>query len=30
MIGRGAALHGSAPSGFAEVTLGERSEIVGE
>lgn len=30
LIGRGAVLHGSAPSGFAEVTLGERSEIMGE
>jgi len=30
VIGRGARLAGSAPGGFAEVTLGERSEILGE
>lgn len=30
LIGRGAELHGSAPAGFVEVTLGERSEILGE
>lgn len=30
LIGRGAELHGSAPPGFVEVTLGERSEILGE
>ena len=30
VIGRGARLHGAAPSGFVEVTLGERSEILGE
>jgi len=30
LLGRGARLHGSAPASFAEVTLGERSEIVGE
>ena len=30
LIGRSAALHGSAPAGYVEVTLGERSEILGE
>jgi len=30
VLGRGARLHGSAPRGFVEVTLGERSEILGE
>ena len=30
LLGRGARLHGPAPSSFVEVTLGERSEIVGE
>jgi glucose-1-phosphate thymidylyltransferase len=30
VLGRGARLHGSAPGGFVEVTLGERSEILGE
>lgn len=30
VLGRGARLHGSAPAGFVEVTLGERSEILGE
>ena len=30
LIGRGASLRGSAPPGFVEVTLGERSEILGE
>lgn len=30
LIGRGAQLHGLAPTGFVEVTLGERSEILGE
>jgi glucose-1-phosphate thymidylyltransferase len=30
LLGRGARLHGSAPPKFVEMTLGERSEIVGE
>jgi glucose-1-phosphate thymidylyltransferase len=30
LLGRWARLHGSAPSSFVEVTLGERSEILGE
>jgi glucose-1-phosphate thymidylyltransferase len=30
VLGRGARLQGSAPGGFVEVTLGERSEILGE
>ena len=30
LLGRGARLHGAAPASFVEVTLGERSEIVGE
>ncbi|MCP4968376.1 MAG: glucose-1-phosphate thymidylyltransferase [bacterium] len=30
LIGRGATLRGAAPAGYAEVTLGERSEILGE
>jgi glucose-1-phosphate thymidylyltransferase len=30
LLGRGARLHGSAPPSFVEMTLGERSEIVGE
>lgn len=30
LIGRGATLRGAAPVGYAEVTLGERSEILGE
>ena len=30
LIGRDAKLHGSAPSGFVEMTLGERSEVIGE
>ena len=30
LVGRDALLHGSAPPGYAEVTIGERSEIVGE
>jgi glucose-1-phosphate thymidylyltransferase len=30
LIGRGAVLHGSAPPGYSEMTLGERSEILGE
>jgi glucose-1-phosphate thymidylyltransferase len=30
LVGREAELHGSAPAGFAELTLGERSEIQGE
>jgi len=29
LLGRGARLHGAAPAPFVEVTLGERSEIVG-
>lgn len=30
LLGRGARLHGTAPPSFVEMTLGERSEIVGE
>lgn len=30
LVGRGATLHGLAPAGFVEVTLGERSEILGQ
>ena len=30
LLGRGARLHGAAPAPFVEVTLGERSEILGE
>ncbi len=30
VLGRGAVLHGSAPERFVEMTLGERSEILGE
>lgn len=30
LVGRGAVLRGSAPAGFVELTLGERSEILGE
>jgi len=30
LIGRSARLHGAAPRAVAEMTLGERSEIVGE
>jgi glucose-1-phosphate thymidylyltransferase len=30
LIGRGCTLHGSAPTGHAELTLGERCEILGE
>jgi glucose-1-phosphate thymidylyltransferase len=30
LLGRGARLHGSAPGSFVEMTLGERSEIIGE
>lgn len=30
LVGRGAVLRGAAPPGFVEVTLGERSEILGE
>ena len=30
LLGRGSQLHGSAPSTYAEMTLGERSEIQGE
>lgn len=30
LVGRGAALRGAAPDGYVEVTLGERSEILGE
>lgn len=30
LIGRDAQLHGSAPSGYVEMTLGDRSEVLGE
>jgi glucose-1-phosphate thymidylyltransferase len=30
LLGRASVLHGSAPAGFVELTLGERSEIIGE
>ncbi|MGH8874816.1 MAG: glucose-1-phosphate thymidylyltransferase, partial [Acidimicrobiia bacterium] len=30
LLGRGSRLHGAAPAGFVELTIGERSEIVGE
>ena len=30
LLGRSTVLHGSAPQGFVELTLGERSEIIGE
>ena len=30
LLGRDCRLHGAAPSGFVELTLGERSEIIGE
>jgi glucose-1-phosphate thymidylyltransferase len=30
LLGRGSSLRGGAPPGYAEVTLGERSEVVGE
>jgi hypothetical protein len=30
LLGRACRLHGAAPAGFVELTLGERSEIVGE
>jgi glucose-1-phosphate thymidylyltransferase len=30
LVGRSSRLHGSAPASYVELTLGERSEVVGE